>query len=139
LAVVPVGVHLGPFIDMDNRRRDEDEAKRRQQEQQLQDQIRREQQQLRDLSHLYGYAYPPAPYPPGGYFYSPATGRYYPYRSNAFYYNPSTGQYLYQPYNNQPPGFYDPSNRLRYLNHGYSSRPNEERRGQGERAEQKHR
>jgi hypothetical protein len=111
LAVMPVGASLGPFIE----------------------------QEFRERSGPYSYAYPPYPYPypPEGYYYNPSTGSYYRYRNNG-YYSPNSGQY-YQPYYYQPPGYFYPNNGFYYPNDGYPSRPNEEHRERDGRAEQKHR
>jgi len=127
LAVTRVG--LGPFIDMDNRRRDEDDAQRRRQDRELREQARRHEE-LRDRARRteqwreryryydrayppYTYSYPPRGYryydsPNGGYYHNPNTGYYY-YPSRRYYYNPNTGQYYYS-----NPGYSYPNNRYDY-------------------------
>ena len=111
-ALTPVG--LGPFIDMDNRRRDEDEAKKRQRDAELREQARRNEA-IREPSRNYGYVSPPSAHT----------------QPQELYYNPDTGHYEYREYQNRgqsnyqspayyyPSNEYDPGNAYYYLRYHY--------------------
>ncbi len=93
-------VGLGPFIDMDNRRRDDEDREKRRQEKLRQDAQRDEE--LRQHYRNYGYTSPPFIYADprlGSSSRDPRTGRYYNY-GTPYYYDPGAGQYYESNKNN---------------------------------------